>query len=463
MSGFTILQPSVKPKRVVLVDLGYPYGKKIYMSGSVVAVAAQLMAVGHTVDIVDFNIDHPSNPRVHDLFSQADIIGASVMGSPGIPGSIKFAQQTSRKYPRVKVVLGGQVVSHFSKEQFRTVFGSNALQVANEDDHAQLFGTPPSAYEISYQPVWEHMGDERLQQYLEHEFALVLSQGCIYKCKWCSAQKGQKETFRDLAFFRNDLQFLLEKARDLGIPKLECYASDLDLFQTHKLIFQYLEAMTEAQEKTGVQLKTRCLTCMNTFLAASRQHTDFPELVRRSGLWCVGFGVDGTSKEEWDEEGKTQNKMEDIEAAYNLANELGLRSEVLTVMGQHSDKLSLRLQQTIVQFSWFVERWPNTILRPYVYREILPGNDGWKENHEVVEKLIQDPKQFYNLDICGFANATTHPFWWQRWRVNVAYLYVILRYAPSGRCATSPLLPQGSGGLIGWLAKIINRSMPYDR
>jgi hypothetical protein len=461
--SLTILQPLIQSKRVVLVDLGYPYGKKVYMSGSVVAVAAQLMAAGHKVDVVDFNIDNQSDDRVYNLFSQADVIGGSVMGSPGVPLAKKFANQISRKYPRAKVVLGGQVTSHFSKQQFRSVFGTTAMQVANDDDHTQLFGALPSAYQIPYSPVWRHMGDERLQKYLEHEFALVLSQGCMYKCTWCSAPKGQKEAFRDLAVFQSDLQFLLEKAKGLGIRQLECYASSLDFFQTPKVVCQYLEAVAEAQEKTGVRLRTRCLSCMNTFLAASRQHDDFPKLIRRSGLWCVGFGVDGTSNEEWKEEGKTQNKAEDIEDAYDLAHQLGLRSEVLTVMGQHSEKFSIRLLLTMLQFSWFVDRWSNTVLRPYVYRGILPGNDDWEETNELVKKLIEDPRLFYNLDICGLANSITHPNRRQRWLVNLAYLFVIAKYSPSGRCATSPLLPQGEKGLYGLFAKIVNRLMPFDR
>src|SRR4051812_8347280 len=107
MNAFTILQSRVQPiKRVVLVDLGYPYGKKVYMSGSVVAVAAQLMAVGHKVDVVDFNADKQSDQRVRCLFSQADVIGGSVMGSPGVPLAKKFVGRISRQYPQAKVILG---------------------------------------------------------------------------------------------------------------------------------------------------------------------------------------------------------------------------------------------------------------------------------------------------------------------------------------------------------------------
>ena len=458
--SMTILQPGLR-KRVVMVDLGYPYGKKVYMSGSLIAIAAQLMAVGHEVNIVDFNIDNYDDDRVRSLFAATDIIGISVMGSPGIPGAISLINRFTDDFPHSQVIVGGQVISHLTCQQFNQVFGPKATQVANDHNLSTLFGAVPSAYEIPYQPVWVKMGDERLREYLAHEFTLVLSQGCIYTCTFCSAQKGQRETFRDPTAFQTDLRYLLGRAKQFGIQQLECYASSLDFFQTPKTIFQYLEAMTKVQQETGVQLKTRALTCMNTFLAASRQRDDFPELIQQSGLWCLGFGVDGPTEEVWAEQHKGQNRMDDVTLCYDLCEQIGTRAEVLTVMGYPNDSPK-RLWQTIRHLSSFVRRWPNTVLRPYVAREVLPGNDGWKQRIEVVEKLVTDPQQFYNLDICGLANSTTHPRRLQRWLVNMAYHLIILRYAP-GRCATSPLLPQGEKGWYGWLAKIVNKFMPFDR
>jgi hypothetical protein len=432
------------------------------MSGSVVAVAAQLMAVGHEIDIVDFSIDRLCGQQVCNLFSKADFIGASVMGSPGIPLAIKFLNRISGQYIRSEILLGGQVISRFSRDQWYRVFGVRARQVTKENI-SRIFGhLLPSAYDISYQAVWERMGDRRLKEYLSHEFALVLSQGCIFGCDYCSADKDQLEFFRDLSVFRADLKYLLQKARQFGLHRLECYASSLDFFQTPKMVFRYLEAMAEVQKETGVKLAIRCLSCMNTFLAASRQHKDFPELVKRSGLWCVGFGVDGPTEKVWEEHNKGQNRMSDVEVCYNLCEQIGVRAEVLTVMGYPNDSLR-RLRQTVQHLSGFVRHWPNAVLRPYVARVVLPGNKGWKTQTAVVEKLIANPNQFYNLDICGLANSTTHPRRWQRWLVNVAYLYVILRYAPFGRCATSPLLPQGGKGWRAALAKLINRYMPFDR
>ena len=460
--SLTILQSQVKSHRVVLVDPGYPYGKKPYMGGSVVAVAAQLMAAGHAVEIVDFNIDNVCDRRVNDLLTDADTIGVSVMGSPGIPGALQFTNRMMSEHPNKKVVLGGQVISRLSAEQFKQVFGQKAVQMTSEHDLGQMFGSLPAPYEVSFQEVWKLMGDQRLRYYLSHEFALVLSQGCIYTCAFCSAQKGQRETFRNLSIFRNDLRFLLQKAKQFGFSRIECYASSLDFFQTPKVVSQYMETMAEVQEETGVKIATRCLTCMNTFLAASRQLPSFPDLVSRSGLWCLGFGVDGPTEEVWQEQHKAQNRMDDVSQCYNLCQQIGVRAEVLTVMG-YPTNTPKRLWQTVRHLSSFVRRWPNTVLRPYVAREVLPGNDGWKTHIQAVEKLVTDPNQFYNLDICGFANFTTHPKRLQRWLVNSAYLYIILRYGPVGRCATSPLLPQGGSGILARIAKIVNRFIPFDR
>jgi hypothetical protein len=461
--NLTILQSVAKPKRVVLVDPGYPYGKqKVYMSGSLIGITAQLMAAGHEVDVVDFNIDRLNDSHAQELFSHADYIGISLVGSPAIPQVARLLDQLSKTYPEAQMLLGGQVVGRLSSEQFKKIFGSDATQISRDMDIAPFMGNIPSVYETSFIPVWERMGDTRLKNYISREFGLVLSQGCIYSCKFCSAQKGQKETFRNLDIFHADLLFLLRKAKQFGIEKMECYASSLDFFQTPKSVFTYMEAMAEAQEETGVRLAVRCLACMNTFLAASEQRKDFRELVQRSGLWCIGFGVDGPTEETWKEQNKTQNSMEDIEAAYNLALCIGLRSEVLTVIG-HPGDTPRRLLLTVKQFSRFMSRWPNAVLRPYVARTVLPGNDGWIEKPEIAEQLTRNPQLFYNLDICGLANSITHPNRWQRWLVNLAYIAVILRFAPFDRCATSPLLPQGESGFYGRIARLVNRHMPFDR
>lgn len=303
----TILQnrPVYESRKIVLVELRYPYGKaKTYMSGSLCATAARLLAAGHSVEIVDLNIDSPESERVSNLFNYADIIGVSVIGSPYIPSTIDFAKEVLLKYPQATLILGGQVIRSLTCEQFQKVFaGTKAVQVREDEDFARVLKCRPedlpSAFSVPYSPVWKQMGDDRLRRYLETEFALVVSQGCIYRCAFCAAVKGQKEQFVDLENFRNDMLFLARSAKRFGLQKLECYASPLDLFQNPEEIAKYLQAIADAREEVGIEIKVRCLACMTSFLRAVKKIDGLGDLLRRSGLWCIGFGVDGTDEEVW--------------------------------------------------------------------------------------------------------------------------------------------------------------------
>ena len=129
-----ILQQTLS-KKIVLVDLQYPYGKnKAYMNGSLLTIAAQLMAAGHTVDVVDLNIDSTTNDRVSGLFAKAQIVGVSVVGCPYFPQVVQFCQYVAESYPNAQVVLGGQVIRGLLRDEFRRIFGKRAIQAATEED-----------------------------------------------------------------------------------------------------------------------------------------------------------------------------------------------------------------------------------------------------------------------------------------------------------------------------------------
>ncbi len=459
--SFTILQAT--PKRVVMVDLCYPYGKqKVYLSGSLVSVSAQLASAGHDVNLVDFNIDNIDDERVRGLFSRAQIVGVSVVGSPYFPSVISFCQRMAENYPQAQVVLGGQVIRGLNPDEFQRIFGRRVLQVASDEDTGQVFGPLPPIFSVPHQPVWEKMGDARLQTYLEHEFALVLSQGCAFNCHFCAARKGEREEHRDLAHFKADMGFLRDKAKHFGLTSLECYASALDFFQNPQIVAQYMRVLGEVFAGSGVEFRMRALSCMNTFLKASRVLPDFAGLAKASGLWCVGFGVDGPDESVWRSQNKTQNHTSDVADCLNLCEELGVRAELLMVMGYPSDGISI-LWRTVRNSFRYTRQWPGVVLRPYLAKVLVPGNLGWETRPMEVEKLIVNPQQFFNLDFCALGSPTTHPKRWQRWLANLSYLVVIVGLAPFGKCATSPLFPQGVGGVLGWLARRINRFMPFDR
>ena len=465
--SFSILQQG-SSKRVVLVDLQYPYGKKkVYLSGSLTAFAACCIAAGHVVELVDYNIDQWNSVRVQELFAQAQVIGVSVVGSPYFPQTIAFCQYVAENYPHAKLLLGGQVIRGLSADEFRRIFGKRAIQIATLSDSEPILGVLQSPLSVPLQPVWEKIGDERLLLYLSgREFSLLLSQGCVFGCHFCAADKGVKEEHRPLGVFESDMNYLRSKALEFGLIKLECYASSLDFFQNPEVVAGRLRVLVELFNQDSaagrIELKVRALCCMKTFLKASRQIPDFASLVKKSGLWCVGFGIDGPNKEVWKQQNKMQNDAHDIVECLDLCQEIGIRSEVLMIMGYPNNTLS-HLVATAVDCFRYIWRWRNTVLRPYLAKTLLPGNLGWDIQPQQIEKLIANPRQFYNLDLCALGSPVTHPRMWQRWHANLSFLVVILGSALFGRCASSPLIPQGSRGPVGLMAKLINRYMPFDR
>ncbi len=453
-------------KKVVLVTLPNPYGRKqIYLGGSLPAVGSQMMHLGHDVTSIDLNIDTLQEARIQHILHKADIVALTIIGSPGIPNA-RHHINTIRSLTQADIIVGGQAVDTLTREQFSTLFGTYA--VSRTEDLATVLECEhiPNAYTLPYWPVYEAMGDERLKKYLEHEMTLVLAQGCVFSCASCAAIKGVPEFFREQTAFQADLTYLCEKARAMSIQKLEFYASSLDFFQTPKILPQYLRIIAHVQKETGVTIRIRCLATMACFLNAHAKIPQLSELLHQAGVWCIGFGVDGSDPEQWKEQKKGHNKLGNVPKAFSLCEEMNIHTEMLMIIGfkQDNTKTMLKRLCTDVWLSlsstW---KWRNCSLRPYLAKEIVPGNDGWKHDQALVEATMLNPSLFYNLDFCAFGSKLTHPNRILRWASNSAYALITGILIPIGKCCTYPLFPQGGGGITGIIARLINRIMPFDR
>ena len=248
------LQTVNVPKQVVLVEQRYPYGKNsIYMPTAVIVVAAQLIAAGHSVEIVDFNIDNPEDVRVTSLFGKADIIGVAVIGAPYIPQTIELCRRFAVQFPKKQVMVGGQVISRLSAVQFARLFvWTNAIRIGSVADYTLLFGNVPEPYLVSLIPVYRKMG-ERLKLYLRREFPLWFSQGCAFNCdEFCTAERNQVEQFHSLKNFQEGIEYLVATAKQMGLPRLGCYASSLDFFQNPATVEKYLKVMAVVRKSTSL-------------------------------------------------------------------------------------------------------------------------------------------------------------------------------------------------------------------
>lgn len=453
-------------RKIALVDLRYPYGKKkIYLSGSLFTTAAQFWHGGWDVEVVDFNIDNHNSSRVKAVFNEAEVVGISVVGAPYLSQVVAFCKQMNNNYPDKPVLLGGQVMTAFSPEQFAKLFGgTNAVLVKSQEDLRQVDIPPeslPDALTVSLYPVLERLPEWVLRLYLSHEMPLVLSQGCRFNCHFCAAAKNRPESFKDGVAFGADLYFMARKAKEFGIGTLEFYATNLDFFQSPETLANYLHIIASIRKTTGVEIRVRGLACMSSFLLADKRIANLGELLRDAGFYCVGFGVDGPTEEIWQTEGKTQNHMSDISKVLKRTQEMGLETEILMIMGDRRYDLALLLK-TIHFCYGFIVDWPHTFLRMHL-NKVLPGSAEWFTNHKYVNRILSEPSYGANLDVLAMASLLTHPDRKQRWQVNLAYFTILIPLRLAKRCVSSTLLPQGGRRPFALLAWLVNPHMPYDR
>lgn len=453
--------------KIVILKPLYTYGHPhVFLNGSICSIAARLLAMGHEVDMLDLNIDPLHSAHAAQLLQKVHVVGVALTGAPDIPGVRELLPTLKQQAPSARLLLGGQVIEHLSVEHFATIFGNEVVQICGDEDLAHALGCRvadiPSPNDVSFAPVWERMGEQRMRMYMQREMTLVVSQGCHYSCKFCAAAKIQRESFRDLNLFETDLRWFADAAKRFGLSTLDFYASSLDFFQNPRPVAERLHVLARVQKETGIQMRTRCLSSIPSFIEAAQKINNLHQLLKEAGLWCVGFGADGTDPSVWRAQGKTQNREPDLLKCLELSDELGIRAELLMVLGFPEDTV-VTLTKTLLTSVAAVARGGDVIIRPYLAKPFVPGNVLWAKGGDSVETLVAHPELFQYLDFAALGSTLTHPRRGHRWACNSAYLGLIALLTPVGKCTTSPLLPEAGHGLRGKVAKLVNRHMPFDR
>ena len=445
--------------KIHLIDLQYPYGKqRVHPNGSLLGASAQLIAQGYEVTYTDLNMVE----ELHIPYNVGDVWGISAYGAPYIPEAVAFA----RKYSEydLSILVGGQAIEGLSREQFASLFaGTKAVQILSTDDVVSLCGEATgNKHDFSLRLAFMNLSERYLDAYLRVEIPLWISQGCVYGCYFCAAKKRTEETFVRLYAFEETLEYLVSQAQKRNIDEISFYASSLDFFQNPQKIEKFLIVIRNIQETSGVKIRLRSLSCMKSFLRAKKEIPNFGELLKQSGMEAIGFGVDGADVSVWKSQGKNHNKQTDVEECLEYCTRIGIQPEVLLVMGFPEDTLS-SLVNNVISAARYVRRWPQVMLRPYLAKSFVPGNDDWKNNVVGVEVVLDNFELFYNLDFSAIGSSITHPRRWHRYASNTAYLTIIGVFTLLGKCDTPPLLPQGESGIYGKFSRLINRYIPADK
>lgn len=475
-----------KHTSVLLVRPRYPYGRsQIYMPTDLIRVAAMIETTGVKADVLDLNLHKlPSEKELRKY----DAIGVGVVGPPYIPQSRKVVSEISARSD-AKIFVGGQVIAHLGANQFERIYGQNAVQIKCDSDLSQMLESKISpAQKTSIVGVLHNLVEFDLRLYLEREFSTFVSQGCKYNCRFCAAPKAQPEERSDASVLEEELKEIANLLRRFNLPTLKTYLSPLDLFQNPWDLAQTLEIFIRVSRSVGVDLELRGLSRVDSFLEAFEKVPQLRKLVVDANLTTVGFGVDGTSERIWRLQRKGQKDLSQVERALDLCREIGISSEILMVIGFHSDTFESLIRTYLYTVARSLTH--GAVARPYLAKEFVPGNDNWIGGPLVplgriktkdaksrvlsspfesqIEKLLSDPELFANLDYASLGSSITHPDWKNRIIANLTYLALIATLEPFGKNTTYPLIPRvfGEGvfaSVSNSLASLINNQMPFDR
>ena len=152
----------IQPRHIYAPNYNNNRYGHIYMPTSLLSVASILIEAGINVEIIDENID--------EYTIQNNIIGLNLLGAPYIPNAIRYKKRLERKYAAHVLLLGGQIINGFSRQEINLLFGADAY---NGNDHptlADILGVDLARLikveNTSLVPAYELLSDDYLKLYL---------------------------------------------------------------------------------------------------------------------------------------------------------------------------------------------------------------------------------------------------------------------------------------------------------
>jgi hypothetical protein len=454
--------------RIALFQPCYPHGKsQTYLPGGLMNLGSRLLSSGFEVSLTDLNHDSLESGCVQQELNSANVIGFSVLGPPYIPGVVRNIEQLRSMGYRKPIFVGGEGVARLQCADFTAWFGSanGVVQIKNDSDFMEAVGIQigikpvTSSFETSMVPMLKRLPRERLTSYLTREFALFMSNGCIFNCNFCAALKGKAEEYRTIESLEDEVDFIASHLASVGHPYFTAYVTNLDMFQNPGQLEERFAAIHRICERHAIVTQLRGLATSKFTVVSCRKDPELPHRLHRLGLQIVGFGADGASEETWRRENKRHNSLSELEEAFRTMKSANILPEMLMVLGFQGSRPREIFADLRLSFRHALRK---TVIRPYLAKSRTPSGR-WPDNDPQVELFRKEVSLLDRLDYAMLGSRETHPRWQERWLANLAYLTLIGILAPFGLCPTSPLVPVSTHGYRRTIARSINRLMPFDR
>jgi hypothetical protein len=457
--------------KLVLVQPRLEQGPQPYLPKGLLMVAAQLLEAGLPMPtIVDENLGHELRHESTGSLVSAQAVGIGCLGPPYVPEALRVGRWLRDLGFSRTILIGGEMIKRLQPEQFDRIFGSlgDVRQICSDHDlEVAVDRQLPHHDDVSVGPAIERLPPQMQKAYFSKEFCIYTSQGCIYNCRFCAASRGQKEQFHNVYAFRSGMKVIAKLVREHAgsRPQFEAYLSTLDGCQNPKEMDERLSVIAEECRNAGVFLPLRFLATAKCTVKATNKD---PYLLRRwrgYGVSCIGIGVDGpVSKDNgvWTREHKEHNTEDNVRSALRRIAEAGIQPEGLMVMGLPEDTVEDIIREALACFQFARQ---GIRSRPYLGKAHAPGSGGWNDDAATVERFLENPELFRELDYGGLGSPTTHPNARNRRVGNAAFFLtsMALKLTKLG-CPTQPLLPTASGPLaLRIFGRVWNSLMPQDR
>jgi len=431
-------------------------------------LGSRLLNAGIEVSFDDLNYVSLRDPAIVPHIIDADLIGFTVLGPPYIPGIARNIRDLRSLGYRKPILLGGEGVARLEPTDFQSWFGDDkrVRQVKNDADLESAIGIQigakpiRSAFETSMVPMLRKLPAKWLMKYIKQEFALFMSNGCMFNCHFCQAAKGQPEQYRALESLEEEVDFIAEGLALMGHPHLTAYLTNLDLFQNVDQLEERLALIHRVCDKHRITPRLRGLATSKCTFLACQSDPELPHRLRHYGLRTVGFGADGASEATWRRENKRHNALSELEVVVRTMKNADISPELLMVLGFQGGKPGEIFADLGFSFRHALRK---TVIRPYLAKSKTPSTGRWFGDDPEVENFRKDATLLTRLDYAMLGSRETHPKRSERWLANAAYLTLIGTLAPFDLCPTRPLVPVPRSGPLRRLSQTINRYIPFDR
>jgi hypothetical protein len=336
------------------------------------------------------------------------IIGMTLVGPSWIPvARDRMAEIRGECGPETQFIVGGTLVSGLTEKEIKTLFGANVVSGMQSAQLERILHLPahsiPPREQVAIHSSWDAfaLSEEEKALYVKAEASFYLADGCIFKCDFCAANKGVRESYREVGI-EEDLRAYLDVAASYGVQDLQFYTTNLDLFQSPRALQGFLQVLEAINHEHTVRMKWRGLATLPMFLNATRAYPHLLERMKECGFTRFDFGVDG-GPNVWKRINKgfvTEDKTRQV---LETLKPVGLDAGIFMVLGHPGVDTPETVGEAEDYLKSLVSEYGVTP-RPYVSTAFVPGSASWAMASPQKQALLRDPSLFYSLEYAAYAS-----------------------------------------------------------